>query len=99
MKKILLLFSLLVNFLSINAQNNTFYRKYNLPGMQGALQIAPTLDGGFAATGQHESSAQGSGHGECDIYVYRLDVCGNILWFKLYGTTLTRGREKYHSNQ
>ena len=54
--------------------------------MQGALQIAATLDGGFAATGQHESSAQGSGHGECDIYVYRLDVCGNILWFKLYGT-------------
>ena len=71
---------------SISAQNNTFYRKYNLPGMQGALQIAATLDGGFAATGQHESSAQGSGHGDCDIYVYRLDVCGNILWFKLYGT-------------
>jgi len=91
MKKILLLFSLLVNFLSINAQNNTFYRKYNLPGMQGALQIAATLDGGFAATGQHESSAQGSGHGECDIYVYRLDVCGNILWFKLYGTPSQEG--------
>jgi len=89
------IFNLIFVFLLVSsatfAQNNTFYRKYNLPGMQGALQIAATLDGGFAATGQHESSAQGSGHGECDIYVYRLDVCGNILWFKLYGTNGQEG--------
>jgi gliding motility-associated-like protein len=77
--------------LSGYSQNNTFFRKYNLPGMQGALQIIPTSDGGFAATGQHESSSTGSGHGECDIYVYRLDVCGNILWFKLYGTNVQEG--------
>ena len=68
---------------SIFAQNNTFFRKYNLPGMQGALQLEITDDGGFVATGQHEGSGS---HGDCDIYVYKLDVCGNIEWFKLYGT-------------
>lgn len=90
LNKHFLLFILLFS-LSTFAQNNTFYRKYNLPGMQGALQIVPTSDGGFAATGQHESSSVGSGHGECDIYVYRLDVCGNILWFKLFGTNVQEG--------
>lgn len=68
---------------SIFAQNNTFFRKYNLPGMQGALQLEITDDGGFVATGQHEGAGS---HGDCDIYVYKLDVCGNIEWFKLYGT-------------
>jgi gliding motility-associated-like protein len=65
------------------SQQNTFFRKYNLPGMQGALQLEITDDGGFIATGQHEGNGS---HGDCDIYVYKLDICGNIEWFKLYGT-------------
>jgi gliding motility-associated-like protein len=64
-------------------QNNTFYRKYNLPGMQGALQLEVTDDGGFIATGQHEGSGS---NGDCDVYAYKLDVCGNIDWFRIYGT-------------
>jgi gliding motility-associated-like protein len=72
----------------VNGQNNTFYRKYNLPGMQGALQMEVTADGGFIATGQHEGNGS---HGDCDIYAYKLDVCGNIDWFKIYGTTGQEG--------
>ena len=67
----------------LQAQNNTFYRKFNLPGMQGALQLEVTNDGGFIATGQHEGNGS---NGDCDIYVYKLDICGNIDWFKIYGT-------------
>ncbi len=76
----------LITFLFLDffifSQNNTFYRKYNMAGMQGALQLAVTNDGGFIATGQHEGIGS---HGDCDIYVYKLDVCGNIDWFKIYG--------------
>ena len=64
----------------VNSQDNTFFRKYNLYGMQGGLQLSVTSDGGFIATGQHEGNG---GNGECDIYVYRVDLCGNIVWFKL----------------
>ncbi|NDB34397.1 MAG: hypothetical protein EB023_03425 [Flavobacteriia bacterium] len=70
------------------SQDNTFYRKYNFGGMQGALQLATTLDGGFVATGQHEGNGSA---GDCDIYVYKLDVCGNIEWFKIYGTAAQEG--------
>jgi gliding motility-associated-like protein len=56
--------------------------------MQGALQLEVTDDGGFIATGQHEGSGS---HGDCDIYVYKLDICGNIEWFKLYGTAAQEG--------
>ncbi|NDB34912.1 MAG: hypothetical protein EB023_06115, partial [Flavobacteriia bacterium] len=56
--------------------------------MQGALQMEVTNDGGFIATGQHEGNGS---HGDCDIYVYKLDVCGNIDWFKIYGTGAQEG--------
>ncbi|NBO61325.1 MAG: hypothetical protein EBU82_10195, partial [Flavobacteriia bacterium] len=88
MKTILLgLFIAVFSFL-FRAQDNTFYRKYNFGGMQGALQLATTLDGGFVATGQHEGNGSA---GDCDIYVYKLDVCGNIEWFNIYGTAAQEG--------
>lgn len=67
---------------AVFSQDNTFYRKYNLPGMNGGLTLQPTSDGGFVAAGQHEGSGSAGG---CDIYVYRVDECGNKLWFKLIG--------------
>ena len=70
------------------SQDNTFYRKYNFGGMQGALQLAVTNDGGFVATGQHEGNGSA---GDCDVYVYKLDVCGNIEWFHLFGTSQQEG--------
>jgi len=79
---------MLFSITKVNSQDNTFFRKYNLYGMQGGLQLAVTSDGGFIATGQHEGNG---GNGDCDIYVYRVDLCGNIVWFKLYGTSSQEG--------
>lgn len=63
--------------------DGTFIRKYNLPGMHGGLDLAVTPDGGFVATGQHEGNGAA---GDCDVYVYRVDECGNRLWLRLIGT-------------
>ena len=79
---------ILFSITQVNSQDNTFFRKYNLGGMQGGLQLAVTSDGGFIATGQHEGNG---GNGDCDIYVYRVDLCGNMVWFKLYGTSSQEG--------
>jgi hypothetical protein len=79
---------ILLTTTQVSSQDNTFFRKYNLGGMQGGLQLAVTSDGGFIATGQHEGNG---GNGDCDIYVYRVDLCGNIVWFKLYGTSSQEG--------
>ncbi len=68
---------------TVHGQDNTFYRKFNLPGMHGGLQLEATSDGGFVATGQHEGNGSAGG---CDVYVYRVDPCGNNLWYKMYGT-------------
>ena len=84
MKKVIFIFLSLMCFLSFVGlgQNNTFYRKYNLSGMNGGLTLQPTSDGGFVAAGQHEGNGSAGG---CDIYVYRVDECGNRLWFKIIG--------------
>ena len=71
-----------------SAQDNSFYRKYNMGGMQGGLHLEATSDGGFVATGQHEGNGSAGG---CDVYVYRVDECGNIVWFKLFGTGSSEG--------
>jgi gliding motility-associated-like protein len=84
----ILFFSACLSPIFLWSQDNTFYRKYNLGGMQGGLQLATTTDGGFVATGQHEGNGSAGG---CDIYVYRVDICGNIVWFKLYGLGSTDG--------
>lgn len=60
---------------------NTFMRTFQGSGMNGGLGLAETSDGGFIGTGQHESSGAGS----CDVYVYKVDGCGNPEWFKTYG--------------
>ena len=89
MNKVITCIVILIYFLNNGvAQENTFYRKYNLPGMQGGLSMIETSDGGFVATGQHE--ANGS-FGDCDTYVYRIDQCGNLVWMKLYGTEMQEG--------
>ena len=67
---------------------HTFLRRYNLPDIQTGLSLATTPEGGFVATGQHFNNGS---YGECDVYVYRVDDCGNRLWFNLYGTTASEG--------
>ncbi len=82
MKKVILLILHLWIVFGVFGQENTFYRKYNLSGMNGGLAMIPTNDGGFVAAGQHEGNGSAGG---CDIYIYRVDECGNRLWFKLIG--------------
>ena len=79
--RLILILSLLLFNLSVIGQQNTFIRTYNLPGMNGGLALAVMEDGGFVGTGQHHDP----GFGDCRIYVYRIDECGNIIWFNLYG--------------
>ena len=62
------------------AQDNTFIRVFNASGMTGGLALAVMPDGGFVGTGQADNGAG------CHTYGYRIDECGNILWFNYYGT-------------
>lgn len=56
-------------------------RTFHASGMNGGLALAETSDDGFVGTGQHQSS----GAGNCDVYVYKVDGCGNPEWFKTFG--------------
>ena len=66
----------------------SFMRRYNLGGMQGGLAIATTPDNGFIAVGQHQNNGSAGG---CDVYVYKVDECGDREWFNLYGTAASEG--------
>ena len=77
--RLILIFCLLLFNLGVIGQENTFIRTYNLPGMNGGLALAVMEDGGFVGTGQHAD-------GVCRIYAYRIDECGNIIWFNLYNS-------------
>ena len=68
--------------------NQTFLRRYNLDAMQGGLAITTATDGGFIATGQHQNNGSAGG---CDVFVYKVDACGNREWFNLYGGPESEG--------
>lgn len=74
----------------------TFIRRYNLPQRQGGLALTTSSDGGFIATGQHLLNGAA---GECDVYVYKVDVCGNRQWFNLYGTPESEGGKSIESTE
>ena len=81
---ILLFISLLwlANGSDVHAQSSsTFMRTFNAAGMNGGLSLATASDGGFVGTGQHGTSGAGS----CDLYVYKVDACGEPEWFKIFG--------------
>lgn len=71
-----------------NSLDQTFLRRYNLQSMQGGLAITTSPDGGFIATGQHQNNGSAGG---CDVYVYKVDACGNREWFNLYGGAESEG--------
>jgi len=68
--------------------DQTFLRRYNLGDMQGGLAITTSQDGGLIATGQHQNNGSAGG---CDVYVYKVDACGNREWFNLYGGSNSEG--------
>ena len=67
--------------------SSTFMRTFKAPGMNGGLALETTSDGGFIGTGQHEIDASQS----CDLYVYKVNSCGDPEWFKTYGGLLEDG--------
>lgn len=73
-----------------NLKSQTFARTYSFPGINGGLSLAPTSDGGFIGTGQHEGGPAGS----CDVYVYKVSSCGSLLWYKTFGTAGSDGGRK-----
>lgn len=64
-----------------------YVRSFNFPDMTGGLGLAPTQNGGFVGTGQHNGGSGGS----CDSYVYKLNTCGELLWYRTYGTAGSDG--------
>ncbi|MCT4582596.1 MAG: gliding motility-associated C-terminal domain-containing protein [Flavobacteriales bacterium] len=82
---LLVLFSFLVG--TTRAQ---YVRSFNFPGMTGGLGLAPTNDGGFVGTGQHNGGLAGA----CDNYVYKLNTCGELMWYKTYGSAGSDGGRK-----
>ncbi len=67
--------------------SSTFMRTFSAPGMNGGLALEVTSDGGFIGTGQHEIDVNQS----CDLYVYKVNSCGDPEWFKTYGGLLEDG--------
>jgi len=65
----------------------TFQQTFQAPYMNGGTYVDITNDGGFIVTGQHQSS----GAGGCDFYIFRRDVCGNLVWFNTYGGSAEDG--------
>jgi len=71
---------LLLSAVEVSAQI-TFQRTFQAAGMNGGLSLSLTTGGGYVVTGQHQSS----GAGDCDVYVYERDACGNTVFFNTYG--------------
>ncbi len=85
--KILLTGLLFSCTLAFSQVTSTFMRTFRAPGMNGGLALEVTSDGGFIGTGQHEVNASES----CDLYVYKVNSCGDPEWFKTYGGLMEDG--------
>lgn len=85
--KNILIFILLILSTIVNAQ---YVRSFNFPGMTGGLGLASTSDGGFVGTGQHNGGLGGA----CDNYVYKLNTCGELIWYKTFGSAGSDGGRK-----
>ncbi|MBI4929824.1 MAG: PKD domain-containing protein [Bacteroidetes bacterium] len=85
MKKFLLLLLITVNWkletINCFAQQTSYQEVFPMPDMDGDIYVIETSDGGFITTGQ----AENIGAGSCDIYVFKKDACGKLIWFKTYG--------------
>lgn len=64
------------------AQNSTFMRLAKVDGLNFGLSFTETSDGGMIGTGQDDGAG---GHGSCDLYLHKIDECGETQWYKRYG--------------
>lgn len=79
----------IIFYFSINGYSQ-YVRTFPFPGMTGGLGLSPTQDGGYLGTGQHNGGAGGS----CDNYIYKLNNCGELEWYKTYGGAHSDGGRK-----
>ena len=63
----------------------TWQKTYGGSGYDDAYSIQQTSDGGYIVAGDTYSFGAGSG----DVWVLKLDQCGNITWQKTYGGSET----------
>ncbi len=78
---------------SSSAQSNfTFVKHYYTVGTNhviGGLGGKLLPDGSFVLTGQYKG--WGSTLGSCDVFATRISPCGDVLWYRLYGTGSSEG--------
>ena len=62
-------------------------KNYGGSERDAAESIEQTLDGGFIVAGQSESKDQdvSGNHGTSDIWIFKIDSVGNLLWERNYG--------------
>lgn len=78
----ILFYSTLLLPFSLPAQD-TFVYTYGGSGDDIGTSITPTADGGFLIAGSSNSFSQ---NGDTDVYVAKLDACGQLEWEKTYGS-------------
>jgi gliding motility-associated-like protein len=78
----MLIFNVVINIKVVG--QNTFMRLAQVPGLNFGMSFSPTSDGGFVSTGQDNGAG---GHGDCDVYVLKVDECGVTEWYYRYGGT------------
>ncbi len=59
-----------------------WYKRYGGGGEDGGKYVTQLTDGGYAVGGLSSSS----GAGDYDLWLMRLDVNGNLIWSKTFGT-------------
>src|SRR3954470_12417354 len=64
-----------------------FQKTFVAADMNGGLSMALCRDSGYVVTGQHGST----GAGQCDVYVYKRNKCGQVVFFNTYGTFASEG--------
>jgi len=75
---ILLLFNPIISF-----GQTTFFNSYGGAGNDYGKSIITTIDTAYAIIGATESF----GNGNTDMYLFKIDSLGNLLWSKTYGGT------------
>lgn len=60
-----------------------FQKTYNLPLDQEGQDVLPTPDGGYLIAGYTNTSLLY----DCDLFIFKTDAFGNLLWTKTYGGT------------
>jgi hypothetical protein len=77
--------------IKLDVDGNVVWRKeYGGNGQDQGMQIKQSLDGGFFIAAETTSPTSGDvsgSHGGWDIWIFKIDVNGTLLWKKTFGGT------------